>query len=50
MTEETRIYPRTGVTSGEYTCLITREEWESQPAARASGEFFLQKNGKCGII
>jgi len=24
--EETRIYPRTGVTSGEYTCLITREE------------------------
>ena len=50
MTEETRIYPRTGVTSGEYTCLITREEWESQPAARASGEFFLQKNGKCGMI
>ena len=25
----TRTYPRTGKTSGEYTCLITREEWES---------------------
>ncbi len=24
----TRTYPRTGITSGEYTCLITREEWE----------------------
>ena len=24
----TRTYPRTGKTSGEYTCLITREEWE----------------------
>ena len=23
----TRTYPRTGETSGEYTCLITREEW-----------------------
>ena len=23
----TRTYPRTGITSGEYTCLITREEW-----------------------
>ncbi len=23
----TRTYPRTGKTSGEYTCLITREEW-----------------------
>ena len=24
----TRTYPKTGKTSGEYTCLITREEWE----------------------
>ena len=24
----TRTYPRTGKTSGEYTCRITREEWE----------------------
>ena len=24
----TRTYPRTGITSGEYTCLITRSEWE----------------------
>ena len=24
----TRTYPRTGKTSGEYTCMITREEWE----------------------
>lgn len=24
----TRTYPRTGITSGEYTCMITREEWE----------------------
>ncbi len=24
----TRTYPRTGKTSGEYTCLITRAEWE----------------------
>ena len=24
----TRTYPRTGETSGEYTCIITREEWE----------------------
>ncbi len=23
----TRTYPRTGITSGEYTCLITRKEW-----------------------
>ena len=23
----TRTYPRTGKTSGEYTCMITREEW-----------------------
>ena len=29
----TRTYPRTGVTSGEYTCLITREEWERLPDA-----------------
>lgn len=26
----TRTYPRTGVTSGEYTCLITRKEWEER--------------------
>ena len=25
----TRTYPRTGETSGEYTCLITREDWEA---------------------
>ena len=25
----TRTYPRTGITSGEYTCLITKEEWEA---------------------
>ena len=24
----TRIYPKTGITSGEFTCLITKEEWE----------------------
>ncbi len=26
----TRTYPRTGETSGEYTCLITRDEWETK--------------------
>lgn len=26
----TRTYPRTGITSGEYTCLITRGEWEDR--------------------
>ena len=26
----TRTYPRTGKTSGEYTCLITREEWNKK--------------------
>ena len=26
----TRTYPRTGVTSGEYTCLITRDEWKTK--------------------
>lgn len=26
----TRTYPKTGVTSGEYTCMITRGEWEKQ--------------------
>lgn len=26
----TRTYPRTGKTSGEYTCLITRKEWEER--------------------
>ncbi len=34
----TRTYPRTGKTSGEYTCLITRDEWErsrSRPGAEA---------------
>ncbi|MBO4414776.1 MAG: GNAT family N-acetyltransferase [Lachnospiraceae bacterium] len=25
----TRTYPRTGITSGEYTCLITRDEWQA---------------------
>ena len=32
MTEGTRICLRTGVTSGEYTCLITGEEREAQRA------------------
>ena len=27
----TRTYPRTGITSGEYTCLITRDEWAKKP-------------------
>ena len=27
---ELRTKPRTGITSGEYTCLITREEWAKQ--------------------
>lgn len=26
----TRTYPKTGITSGELTCLITREEWENK--------------------
>ena len=26
----TRTYPKTGITSGEFTCLITREEWENR--------------------
>ena len=26
----TRTYPRTGETSGEYTCLITKDEWSSK--------------------
>ena len=26
----TRTYPKTGKTSGEYTCLITKREWQSQ--------------------
>ena len=26
----TRTYPRTGITSGEFTCEITREEWEKE--------------------
>ena len=26
----TRIYPKTGITSGEYTCLITKSEWLRQ--------------------
>ena len=25
----TRTYPKTGITSGELTCLITKEEWET---------------------
>lgn len=25
----TRTYPKTGKTSGEYTCMITRDEWEA---------------------
>ena len=33
----TRTYPRTGVTSGEYTCLITREEWENSVKMRRTG-------------
>ena len=30
----TRTYPRTGETSGEYTCLITRDEWEKAKERR----------------
>ena len=30
----TRTYPRTGETSGEYTCLITKSEWEAIRSAR----------------
>ena len=33
----TRTYPRTGETSGEYTCLITREEWENSVKMRRTG-------------
>lgn len=32
----TRTYPRTGETSGEYTCMITRGEWEKLRDAAAS--------------
>ena len=28
----TRTYPKTGKTSGEYTCLITRDEWRRKKA------------------
>ena len=30
----TRTYPRTGETSGEYTCLITKDEWIALRSAR----------------
>ncbi len=30
----TRTYPKTGITSGEYTCLITRGEWENGRTGR----------------
>lgn len=30
----TRTYPRTGITSGEYTCMITRDEWEEAVSNR----------------
>lgn len=30
----TRTYPRTGITSGEITCLITRDEWARQRKER----------------
>ena len=33
----TRTYPRTGKTSGEYTCLITREEWELMRSTASGG-------------
>lgn len=29
----TRTYPKTGITSGEYTCLITRGDWEKNGGA-----------------
>lgn len=35
----TRTYPKTGQTSGEYTCLITREEWESSTKTRLYLEY-----------
>jgi RimJ/RimL family protein N-acetyltransferase len=34
----TRTYPRTGITSGEYTCMITREEW-----VKKSQKIYLRK-------
>jgi len=33
----TRTYPRTGETSREYTCLITRDEWAKNRRAETSG-------------
>ena len=30
----TRTYPKTGKTSGEYTCLITKDEWDALRALR----------------
>ena len=29
----TRTYPKTGVTSGEYTCLMTKSDWEKRDSA-----------------
>ena len=39
----TRTYPKTGITSGEYTCMITLEEWkkikdECEPCPNAESE------------
>ncbi len=33
----TRTYPKTGKTSGEYTCLITKHEWQEKTAANDPG-------------
>ena len=44
----TRTYPRTGITSGEYTCLITRAEWTTlrgQDAERAGADKALPDTG-----
>ena len=38
----TRTYPRTGITSGEYTCMITREEWKRQRESVPTPEFIDQ--------
>ncbi len=34
----TRTYPRTGITSGEYTCMMTRNEWKKQKESMVSPE------------
>ena len=40
----TRTYPRTGKTSGEYTCMITREEWEKQNESVPTLNIVMQRS------